>query len=361
MYTLLSLLVPALCGAAAAQSAEETPWYTLPITEGVHPVRPQPGLAWQRSMAAVMAGPGASPYYRDTATALDVRWRLEMQGKALLPASRDDATDALNLSLTGAAMGLSRMVQDALARDEILGVASDVVRTAMSPGLVLSRQEEGFHVELDDNPRGFQQGRASILEGPRSSRRGPPPATMRVGTGLRLTDGGGDLTSDLLDDPVPAASAWLGLDHMGLDALLLDLSWSDPWGRSRDARELTWGLAARQAIWNGVSARAELLSEDGLGLPNRGRAGLSYRLKEQRAWTVRLDGARRFPSQAEDARPPEWRVELSLRANLDWVLPVDIDRWPLGQEVGAPGPKLPAVRRGGPNEVTRLQVAPADR
>ena len=76
VYALASLIVPALWGVAAAQSADVSPWYTLPITDGLHPVRIQPGLAWQRSMATVMAGDGASPYFRDTATAMDVRWRL---------------------------------------------------------------------------------------------------------------------------------------------------------------------------------------------------------------------------------------------------------------------------------------------
>ena len=71
---------------------------------------------------------------------------------------------------------------------------------------------------------------------------------MRFGTGLRLADGGADLTDDLLGDPVPAASAWLGLDHMGLDALLLDVSWADPWGQGPHARELSWGLAARHGV-----------------------------------------------------------------------------------------------------------------
>ena len=132
VYALASLIVPALWGVAAAQSADVSPWYTLPITNGLHPVRIQPGLAWQRSMATVMAGDGASPYYRDTATAMDVRWRLEMEGRPQIPLSEDEATAALNLSLTGAAMGLTRMVHDALARDEVLGVAQDVVRLALS-------------------------------------------------------------------------------------------------------------------------------------------------------------------------------------------------------------------------------------
>ena len=361
VYALASLIVPALWGVAAAQSADVSPWYTLPITNGLHPVRIQPGLAWQRSMATVMAGDGASPYYRDTATAMDVRWRLEMEGRPQIPLSEDEATAALNLSLTGAAMGLTRMVHDALARDEVLGVAQDVVRLALSPGVVVQREARGFHVELDDRARGFQQGSAAVLEGPRSSNRGPPQGTMRFGTGLRLADGGADLTDDLLGDPVPAASAWLGLDHMGLDALLLDVSWADPWGQGPHARELSWGLAARQALWNGVSARAEITSDDGVGLPDRSRTGLNYRLKEHRAWNVRLDLVRRFPSHTDEAFEGEWRVELGLRANLDWVLPVDIDRWPLGQQVGAPGPTLPTVRRAGPNELTELLIQPAHR
>lgn len=359
MHPLLLLIGPALGGAPPATGAPDAPWYALPVAAHLHPVQLQPGLAWQRAMATAMAGPGASSYYRDTATELDVRWRLEMEGLRVEPATSDMAHTALDLSLTGAVTGLNRLLHDALAEDDVLGVAQEVVRAALSPGLLLQRTEGGFHVELDDRSRAIQQGRAAVLEGTRRPRNAPPQPSMRVGTGLRLTDEGDRLADDLVGSPAPALGGWFGLDHMGVDALLLDATWIDPWGRS-DAPRLRWGLTLRDAVWNGFGVRASLISEDTLGLPDRAQLGVSYALNTPESWTARLDGVRRFPTH-EPGSEGEWRVEIGLRANLDWVLPVDIDRWPLGQEVGAPGPTLPSVRRAGPNESVPVRVRPVDR
>lgn len=345
-------------GADGPPAAAPPPWYTLPVIQGLHPVRPQPGLAWQRATAAAMAGPGASPYFRDTATELDVRWRLEAAGEPLLPADDQLADTALKLSLTGASMGLTRLVHDALARDEVLGVAQDVVRAAVSPGVVVQRRPEGFHVELDDRSRAFVAGRAAVLEGARRPMHRPPVPTLRVGTGLRLTERATDLSGDLVATPVPAVAGWFGLDHMGLDALLLDATWIEPWSDEGPPR-LRWGLAARESLLGGLSLRAQLTSDDGVGLPDSGRLGLGYALNRPETWTVRLEGGCRLPAHTGDD-PGEWRVEIGVRANLDWRLPVDIDRWPLGQQVGAPGPTLPSVRAGGPNRAAPLNPRPID-
>ena len=197
-----------------------------------------------------------------------------------------------------------------------------------------------------------------MLEGARRPVHRPPVPTLRVGTGLRLTERATDLSGDLVATPVPAVAGWFGLDHMGLDALLLDATWIEPWSDEGPPR-LRWGLAARESLLGGLSLRAQLTSDDGVGLPDSGRLGLGYALNRPETWTVRLEGGCRLPAHTGDD-PGEWRVEIGVRANLDWRLPVDIDRWPLGQQVGAPGPTLPSVRAGGPNRAAPLNPRPID-
>ena len=179
---------------------------------------------------------------------------------------------------------------------------------------------------------------------------------MRLGTGLRLAERGDALDDDLLPVPVPALVGWFALDHWGVDGMLLDATWIEPWASDAPPR-LRWGLALRESVWNGMSLRAQVTSEDGIGLPDVGRVGLGYALNRPETWSVRLDGVGRLPDHTGNA-PGEWRIEVGLRANLDWHIPVDIDRWPLGHQVGAPGPSLPSVQNRGPNRVTEVVIPP---
>lgn len=334
--------------AGGARAAPLEPSYTSPSPEQLHPVRPQPFLAWHRAVADVMAGPDASPLFRDTSTAMDVRWRLVAAGEELFPASDTEEQKALDLSLQGATLGLSRATWEALSRSEVLAVAGKVVRTGLRPSVVVERRPDGPRLRLDERAWSSQLSRASVSEGPRlGERRAPRPPSLRVGGGARLIEDPDLDTDQPLSNLQPAVQGWVGLERLGLEAMQLDVTWFDP-TPDQDPR-IWYELVARQRIVGRLSLRAELESDDDLLLPDAGRAGLAWQIPEHPGWRIGLDGVRRFPRPYRAGDEGEWRAELRLWSTLDWRVPVDIDRWPLGHEIGEPGPTMLALRPSGPN------------
>lgn len=353
--------------AAGAVEEDALPWSAQPTARTLYPVRPQPMLVWQRAMIDAMAGPDASPLFRDAASALDVRWRLVAADQDVLPPTPEEADRALDLSLRGAGMGLERVLREALRRSEVLNVAEGVLRTTLRPAIVLERGPGGPRVRVDDHLWDARANLAAVTEGPRATGprppglyrpppRGPRPPRVRVGSGMRLVD---DPRVDesretaLLASTRPAVSGWVGMEGLGLDALQAGVTWVDPW-YDANSELVWWDLAARQPLAPRVFLRLELSSRDPSILPDRGRAGVSWQLPGYDTWRLSLDGTRRFPKPIDPEDPGEWRAELRLSTNLGWHVPVDIDRWPLGHQPGARGPVLPSVTPVGPNEVAPL-------
>jgi len=348
----------ALAGVALAADAAPTPWYAEPVGLTLHPVRPQPMLAWHRAVATAMAGPDASTLFRDVSNKLDVYWTLEAAD--LDPIPLDDATRdlAFDRSLQGLTLGFSRLVQDTLDNNEVLETADRVVATGLRPAVIVDRGDEGTRVRLDRRPWSASGSLASVSDPSHLPREGPPTPSLRTGGGLRLVEDP-DLGDTPLTDLAPAAQAWLGLDNLGVDALLVDATWVRPWARPEHPR-IWWDFALRQALTTRLALRASTSSADDNPLPDRARLGFSWQIPEHQDWRVYLDGVRYFPDPADPGDPGDWQVVTRLSASLGWHLPVDIDRWPLGQEPGAPGPMLLSLRPGGPNETAPLARPPRE-
>lgn len=349
---------------ARSASAEELPLaqpsYTWPPETALHPVGPRPWLTWHRAVAATMAGPDASSMFRDTSTALDVRWRLVAAGQEPLPPTDEESQRALNLSIQGASLGLSRAIADALAQSEVLSVVGKVVSASLRPAVVVKQGPEGARVSLDERAWSAQATRAAVTEDPRpGSPSAARPPQLRVGGGVRLVE---DKTLDY-EEPFsnlgPSVQGWIGLDRLAVEALQLDVRWVNPLEEQKNP-VIWWNLAARQRIGYGLSLRADLQSEDRNPLPNRARAGVAWQLPGLPGWRVGLEGVRYLPDAEVSGDEGEWVGQLRLWSNLDWRLPVDIDRWPLGHEIDAPGPMMLAVREGGPNQVSPITFAPAE-
>lgn len=342
-------------GRALAGEASRFPRYIEEDPQAPHPVRGEPMLAWHRAVAATMAGPTASPWFRDTATAMDVRWRLLAAGEPLPDPSEAEVERALDLSLQGAVLGLDQVIREALSRSEVLAVAEQVVRTGLRPGIVVQGGPGGPRLSLDDRPWTGRAALAAVSEGPRPGRRPPPPPRARLGAGLRFVEQEAAAAEDdplsSLSDLEPSLQGWLGLDRVGVEAMTATVSWLSPFDEERPEAEpeLWWDLAARQRLLSGVALRAQLSSHDPLLLPDMARVGLLLPLPANERWRISLDGTRRLPNPERASDEGEWRAELRLSANLDWSLPVDVDRWPLGQQPGAPGPLPLALRPRGPN------------
>ena len=334
------------------------PWYATPLATELHPVHTQPALAWQLAMADAMSGPRASPLFRDTATALDVRWRLVAVG-APVPEPTDALFEAArDLSLTGAALGARQVVDQTLDRSEVLSVAQDVVRGLVRPGLVVQRQDGHLHAHLDEGVRAPRAAIASAMELPRPGARPPPAPTLRIGGGLGLAEGTWSADGGWETQPLPAVHATLSASQVGVDVAQLEALWLAPWDRADEVRA-RWALVVREGLIYNTSLGLEAWSADERPVPARARLSLSWPLPARPGWLVRGGVARTWEDST--LRDGEWRVELALRANLGWHVPVDLRRWPLGQEIDGLGPVFPCVPDRGPNEVAPVVRDPAER
>lgn len=348
----------ALAGPAQAEDAGPMPWYAEPVGLTLHPVRPQPMLAWHRAVATMMAGPDASTLFRDVSNKLDVYWTLEAADLDPLPL--DDATRdlAFDRSLQGMTLGFSRLLQDTLDSNEVLATADRVIGTGLRPSLIVEKGDDGTHVRLDQRPWSSNGSLASVADPSRSPQNGPPKPSLRTGAGVRLVEDA-DRGDTPLTDLVPAAQGWLGLDDMGVDALFMDATWVRPWARPKHP-QIWWDFAMRQALTSRLALRVSTSNADDNPLPDRARAGFSWQIPGYRDWRIYLDGVHDFPDPSDPEDPGEWQVVTRLSASLGWHLPVDVDRWPLGQEPGAPGPMLLALRPTGPNETAPLARPPRE-
>ena len=368
----------ALVGSPLARAADASARYdysaydTLAyaqLTYALHPVRTQPIADWQRATAAVMAGPGASTFYRDVAAEMDVRWRLEAAGTTLEPFDEADEMRVLNLSLTGAGIGLQRVLEATVSRSPELRVVHTIARSVASPSLSVQKRDSGMKVDVDRGTRmaGPAMADASELPCPyrappspadaRRAPRGPPrppPPTVRVGTGFDLGE-----TDEETATINPAVSGDLEARNAGVDTLRLESSVT----RAPDAAISpveTWAIVARQDVLPRVSLHADLRSAAFQALPTRALAGLSWSPRSDERWYTRVNVIRAFPAPVERLVNGEWRVEVQLRANVGWRLPQDVNRWPLGLEPGARGVVLPSIPDRGPNRAPPLAQADSD-
>ena len=105
---------------------------------------------------------------------------------------------------------------------------------------------------------------------------------------------------------------------------------------------LSWTIVGRQELYPRVSLvgtiRGEVSTSHLNALPSQGRTALEWRIPNTR-WST---GVSRMVRVNDDM---EWEVRtmLQLRSHLNWYVPQDIDRWPLGQRPGKRGPIYPSV------------------
>lgn len=328
---------------AAGGECRDGPWMTAAVT--LHPVRPQPVLTWQRNTRDAMSGPGASIWYRDHSTALDTRWRLEQAGY-LVESSPDDEEQVRRLAFAGALMGLERTVNDALDRSDVLGPARRVFAFVSGPGLTLRERDGETRVQAASAHAPAGAMVAAVEQVP--SRR--PDTRLRLGSGLSLVDLDGDDYS-LGAAPALVARVFIDVRALGLDALHLELQDPDLLLETPDDTPLRWQVSARQGLVPGLFLLAAATSDPWTGLPARWRAAVELRPPVWRPWALRLSTSHRLPLENDPADPGEQRVELTLRADLAWRVPQDVDRWPLGLEPGARGLVLPMIEDSGPNQV----------
>ena len=330
-------------------------------------VRDRPVSDWQRNMSGLMAGPAASPLFRDAATQMEVRYRLVAGGAEPLPLSPEDQQRVLALTLSGATMGGRATVREVFNRSAEARLARQIVKTALSPGVMAQGGAGGWNWEVDTP---LDAGEARLLEEddpstttvvrrPATVPLGPPPPTFRLGTRLRflpnqtLASGAGEPLRF-----APATVTTLQSTRIGLDVLRLDVFARPVLGpRPPQAPPLSaaWSAAARQRVHPDLSLLGEAVGGDRSAIPERLRYGLELRPPEMGPFALVLSRSR----PTLDPRPEERITSLVLRTSLRWSLPQSVDGWPLGQEPLSAGPIWPELGPAGPNRLEPLAGAAA--
>lgn len=338
----------------------------------LHPVR-DPFLArWQHATAREMSGAGASPWYRDLSVALDVTWRLSelsAQPVVLDTAVRDRALD---MAIAGATSGWNTTMYRSMQRRPELAPLQTMIRSAISPSLRIERGHSGgTRVRTDDGTaRNQQAAMADINQGPTtgpspSPRSGPQPS-LRTGSAFTLVSvptsadvrAGSDADSPLS----PGMTSWIDVREVGVDAARLQARMSQNPERARFRPQVRWAAMARQGLLPDWAAIADLQGRSNEVGVVRSAVALEHQLARYGlpGWALRAAASRELRDDLEPTLYEE-RVMVSVRTNLGWYVPQDIDRWPLGHRPGAPGPVLPQLRPGGPTEPVPLASTPAER
>lgn len=305
-------------------------------------------------MTTSMAGPMASAQFRESANRMDIHWRLSAVDGASPTLSVEERDRLLELSVAGASLGARAVLREVLSRDQGVERVRQIVHTAVSPGVEMRREEEGLTVRLD-SPVHPARSTADDLDDPSELRaaglQGPPPPSFRTGTAFRMVS---DATRPSEPHYTLAASGFVQSTQVGVDLLRADLI-TRPIGPRWQGG---WSVGARQALHPALSLLGDAQGGIRSAIPQRYRAGVELRSPRLRPFVVQLTGTHVGPPGTLDAERIGFFV---LRTNLRWRLPGDIDRWPLGQVPGAPGPFLPDIDDLGPNRMGAVVERPIDR
>lgn len=356
----VALLVPFLVGTAAASPAlpEQSARETL-VQENLHPVREQVLATWQRETRRAMSGPRASPYFRDLANRMDVTWRLRATQAFPQPLSIGLRDQVLQQSIDGGAQGWRATFRKSVARHEELSQVFDIASMATGPRLSFRQKKERVRIEVDEDA-GSMEAQTALLEQGADEGLANRPSKLSTGGGLHLVQRSDPEAPETLRI-LPAATSYIRLQNVGLHALQIHtLLINDPSISEERPHQLigSWRVAGRQQLVPGLSAVGQGRGRLRTGQVNLASAGLEWRIPGEGRFVTRAQVSR---LRIEEVDRLDRRAELVLRTNLRWRVPSDIDRWPLGQEPGAPGPWLPEVPDAGPMAMTPLSATPAER
>ena len=344
------------------------------VVRDLHPVREPFVHKWQRATTRSMAGPSASVWYREMATRLDVGWRIAEMSPTPAIIDKNTRDLALDMAIAGASSGWDAAMNRTLRQSTELTSLHTLARSLVTPSVQVQRARDGSAKVTPDASASLdtRAALANIDQGQglgRATRASSP--TLR--TGSRFTIISTPTSEDVragndADSPVsPGMSSWIDLRDVVFDAARVQARLAQPPERNRFNPNVRWTALARQELipsWaviadiqGQVSRRAEqqrFAVRQGVALEHRlNKLGLS-------AWAVRGGVTKEL---RDDLGPDiiENRLTVSLRADLGWYVPQDVDRWPLGHRPGAPGPVLPVLEPTGPGRPTPFMASPAER
>ena len=347
----------------------------------LNPVRHPFMSHWHHATVREMSGPSASPWYRDTATALDVRWRLAEVSPTAMHIDRDTRDRAVDMALTGALTGWNATVSHTLRHSPELVPVHAALRSALHPSLHIRSTANGSATVSSDRA-GDQNQRtafAQIQQGAAVDTTGAHPTassspSVRTGSAvslIRIPDRTDIQRAGAPLSPLsPGLSSWVDLRHVVFDAARVQTRITQNPERRRFRPSARWAAAIRQDLMPSWSMLAEVQGTPELLRPARNVVALEHHLARwgKPAWAVRLSAQQEMRPDLVNAPfdgslhgPVEQRLMLNARTNLAWHVPLDPDRWPLGNRPGAPGPLVPSLLPTGPGHPIPLEQSPAER
>ena len=335
----------------AAAHAQPSDWYAEPVASSLSTVREPFLYRWQDNVTAVMSGPGASPLFRTTATRMDAHWRLAAYDIDAPLLFEEDQQRALEQAGMGALLALQLSTDQIISRSDEFATIQRSLRTLGGPSVVLRQQQEGLDVQFNERPRN-QQVTMARMEEPQRSRSTAPGSRQASGRQLRLSSGLRvvDVTRTSQDGEDytilrPALSLSADADRLGPISLRLRTAVLQ---ERRRHTAFDWRAAVRLRTLPRVSLLGDIQGNEEIA--ERLQTGVEWRLPVAQAPITRLVGSRRVADG-------EQRLMLQLTLPMQWNIPHDIQRWPLGQTLDAPGP-APVLRKDiRPGPLVRLVPA----
>lgn len=286
-----------------------------------------------------MAGPRASPLYREKAAELDALWRIWGWEGTVPVLDEDERQRILDLAVSGTTTGLTWSMQELFEQDDGIQTATRIVRLFTSPSIQLSGSRDPdapVRLQLNDGSLGGKEQIARIEQvGPRARRR-PRGPTFRLGQDLRVVERVTD-EGDLFY--APGAVAYVEARRLWAEATRLQNAVLPD---EEGVIIHSWATSSRWRLHPRWTGHLSLAGEGRLPYPDRSRIAVGWTSRTQPVWLVQPGLTRRFP-RPDRERLPEWRVDVRLQWNLRWRVPSDVDRWPLDHELFAPGRPLPEV------------------
>ena len=331
------MLAVLLITAAAAQPSD---WYAAPVVSSLQPVRDPFLYRWQDNVSAVMSGRTASPLFRASAAQMDAYWRLAAVDTERPWISDQDAQLAMEHAGLGALLALQLSIDQIISRSPEISTIQRSLRTLAGPSMVIEKKQEGVQVQLNERPRSQRVAMASLQEPLRGRR---PSPQVRVSSGLRIVeDTRGNPAGEDYTILRPGLSLTAGAEHLGPVNLQLRTALLQ---ERTNQTTIDWRAAVRLRALPRVSLLGDIQGDE--QLVARLQTGVEWRLPVAPLVTSRIIGSHRVADG-------EQRVMLQLNRPLQWHIPSDIQRWPLGEVLYADGPSPIRRIEVGPGPLVRL-------
>jgi hypothetical protein len=271
-----------------------------------------------------LAGPRASPVFRQEVAWAEAHWAIESRGWDTVAPTDDQRDELLALLGTAGGMAAGDLVNDTLARSEVLFASQQAVRGIVAPAFTFTPgRQEKVEFGTDRRMRDPRMAAANV-EYLRAKGR-PPAPRLTTGAALRFREWTDDPDVALVDWTVFANGERMGLKSWRVEGLVVSQQWL---------------VTGRQRLLPGWDVMAQARSFEGQPEPGRWSLGTITDLPVPGPpWQVRTSWTHKLPDA--QGKGAEERLMVEVRALWDWRAPQAPDRPAIGDRWDRVGPASP--------------------